>query len=122
MSRKVAGFNRENFAVRQHIKYVDFYADVNDELVNYKATAEFYIRQHQEHFVIAKLKTNKPLTESDIKSLEEILWSGLGTKEEYEREYGEKPLGEFVWGIVGLDMNTAKEAFSEYLAGHQKGY
>ena len=30
-------------------------------------------------------------------------------------EYGEKPLGEFVREIVGLDMNAAKEAFAEYL-------
>ena len=30
--------------------------------------------------------------------------------------YGEKPLGEFVREIVGLDMNAAKEAFSEYLS------
>lgn len=38
-----------------------------------------------------------------------------GDKEEYETEYGQKPLGEFVREIVGLDMNAAKEAFSEYL-------
>ena len=42
-------------------------------------------------------------------------WGELGTKEEYETEYGQKPLGEFVREIVGLDMNAAKEAFSEYL-------
>ncbi len=53
--------------------------------------------------------------ESDLKGLEEILWSELGTKEDYRREYGEKPLGEFVREIVGLDMNAAKEAFSVYL-------
>lgn len=29
--------------------------------------------------------------------------------------FGSKPLGEFVREIVGLDMNAAKEAFSEYL-------
>ena len=32
-----------------------------------------------------------------------------------KKEYGTKPLGEFVREIVGLDMNAAKEAFSEYL-------
>ncbi len=53
--------------------------------------------------------------ESDLKGLEEILWSELGTKEDYRREYGENPLGEFVREIVGLDMNAAKEAFSVYL-------
>ena len=46
----------------------------NDELKNYKAKAEYYIRQHQDNIVIAKLKTNKPLTSSDVASLEEILW------------------------------------------------
>ena len=46
----------------------------NDELKNYKAKAEFYIRQHPEHIAIAKLKTNQPLTAADVESLEEILW------------------------------------------------
>ena len=55
------------------------------------------------------------MTQDDIKTLEKILWSDLGTKDEYEAEYGDKPLGEFVREIVGLDMNAAKEAFSEYL-------
>lgn len=87
----------------------------NDELKNYKAKAEFYIRQHQDNIAIAKLKTNKPLTELDVKNLEEILWHEVGTKQDYENEVGGKPLGEFVREIVGLDMNAAKEAFSEYL-------
>lgn len=87
----------------------------NDELKNYRAKAEYYIRQHQDNIVIAKLKTNKPLTPDDVESLEKILWSEVGTKQDYELEFGTKPLGEFVREIVGLDMNAAKEAFSEYL-------
>ncbi len=65
--------------------------------------------------MIAKLKSNKPLGEFDMKSLEEILWKELGTREDYEREFGRKPLGEFVREITGLDMNAAKEAFADYL-------
>ena len=87
----------------------------NDDLKNYKAKAEFYVRQHQDDLVIGKLKKNKPMTPEDIEQLEAILWSQLGTKEEYEAEYGSKPLGEFVREIVGLDMRAAKEAFAEYL-------
>lgn len=87
----------------------------NDDLKNYKAKAEYYVCQHQNDLVIAKLKKNKPMTQEDIKTLEKILWRDLGTKDEYEAEYGDKPLGEFVREIVGLDMNAAKEAFSEYL-------
>ena len=64
---------------------------------------------------IAKLKTNQPLTSTDVAALEEVLWREVGTKQDYEQEFGNKPLGEFVREIVGLDMNAAKEAFSEYL-------
>ena len=87
----------------------------NDDLKNYKAKAEYYVRQHQDNAVIAKLKSNVPLTGEDVRVLEEILWSEVGTKQEYQAEYGEKPLGEFVREIVGLDMNAAKNAFAEYL-------
>ena len=82
---------------------------------NYKAKAEYYVRQHQDNEAIAKLKSNQPLTSEDIKNLENIMWSEIGTKQDYEAEYGEKPLGEFVREIVGLDMTAAKEAFAEYL-------
>lgn len=87
----------------------------NDDLKNYKAKAEYYIRQHQDNEVIAKLKNNVPLTSTDVKVLEEILWSEVGTKQDYEAEIGLKPLGEFVREIVGLDMAAAKAAFAEYL-------
>ena len=87
----------------------------SDDLKNYRAKAEYYVRQHQNNSVIAKLKSNVPLTKDDIEMLEKILWSEVGTKDEYTAEYGEKPLGEFVREIVGLDMNAAKEAFSEFL-------
>lgn len=81
----------------------------NDELKNYKAKAEFYVRQHQDNIAIAKLKTNQPLTEVDIENLEQILWKEVVSKDDYEKEYGHKPLGEFVREIVGLDMNAAKQ-------------
>ena len=87
----------------------------NDDLKNYKAKAEYYVRQHQDNEAIAKLKSNKPLTSVDVKILEDILWNEIGTKQDYEAEYGEKPLGEFVREIVGLDMTAAKEAFAEFL-------
>ena len=84
-------------------------------LQNYKAKAEFYLRQHQDEDVIAKLKSNIPLTSEDVKELEKILWKEVGSKKEYEKEIGDKPLGVFVREIIGLDMKSAKEAFAKYL-------
>ena len=87
----------------------------NNDLQNYKAKAEYYVRQHQDEAVIAKLKGNVPLTTEDVTALERILWSEVGSRQDYEAELGAKPLGEFVREIVGLDMHAAKAAFSQYL-------
>ena len=87
----------------------------NDDLLNYKMKVNYYIRNHMDVPAIAKLHTNQPLSSEDIQSLETILWSELGTKEDYQAEYQDKPLGELVREIVGLDMNSAKQAFSKYL-------
>ena len=86
-----------------------------DEMQDYRAKAEFYIRKHCNEGVIAKLKGNEPLTQKDVNELERILWSEIGTKKDYEAYYTQKPLGEFVREIVGLDMGAAKKAFSAYL-------
>ena len=86
-----------------------------DDLSNYRERAEFYIRKHSDEEVIKKLRTNEPLTEEDVSELEKLLWSEIGTKDDYEAEFGSKPLGLFVREITGLDMNAAKQAFSKYL-------
>lgn len=87
----------------------------SDALNNYKAKAEFYIRENQNIEVIDKLKRNVPLSGDDIKELEKILWRDLGSKRDYESACGQKPLGEFVREIVGLDMKSAKAAFAGFL-------
>ena len=87
----------------------------SDTLKNYKIKAERYVREHQDVEAIAKLKRNEPLNADDIAELEKILWSDLGTREDYEISFGTKPLGEFVREIVGLDMASAKDAFATYL-------
>jgi len=84
-------------------------------LTTYRERAEYFVRKHQNEGVIAKLKSNLPLTSKDMTDLEAILWSEAGTREDYEALYKAKPLGEFVREIVGLDMNAAKEAFAEFL-------
>ena len=54
----------------------------NDDLKNYKAKAEFYVRQHQDNAVIVKLKSNIPLTESDILDLERIARCARGFRKD----------------------------------------
>ena len=75
------------------------------------------MRQHSDHLVINKLKTNKPITETELNELERILFDGsvVGTKQEYIDSYGDQPLGEFIRGIVGLDITAAQDAFAEFI-------
>jgi len=47
--------------------------------------------------------------------LESILWAELGTKEQYDAQYGKTPLGELVRSIVGLNQQAANDAFSDFL-------
>jgi len=86
-------------------------------LQSYQDRVESYVRNHKDHLVIQKLKTNKPITETEITALENILFDGetIGTKQDYINTYGDKPLGEFIRGIVGLDLAAAQEAFAEFI-------
>jgi len=85
-------------------------------LQSYKDRVESYIRNHKDHLVIQKLKTNKPITETEINTLESILFDGeIGTKQDYIDNYGDKPLGEFIRSIVGLDVTAAQAAFADFI-------
>ena len=61
------------------------------------------------------MRGNIPLTKDDVGELEQILWNEVGSQQDYENEYGKKPLGELVREIVGMDMSAAKAAISDYL-------
>lgn len=54
-------------------------------------------------------------TEQDILALEQILWKEIGTKNDYEKEFGDNPVTLLVRRIVGLDQEAANEAFSDFL-------
>ncbi len=93
-------------------------SEMPDVLVNYRQKAEAYIRQHEENNpVIKKLKSNIPLTATDVASLEKVLWEELGSEENYKEAIGGQNLGEFVRATVGLDMSAAKAAFAKFLTG-----
>ncbi|HHV43414.1 MAG TPA: hypothetical protein GXX57_01925 [Firmicutes bacterium] len=90
----------------------------SSELQSYRKKVNQYLRENKNHLSIHKLRTNKPLSEEDFLALEQILWHEVGTKEDYEREFGNTPLTVLVLQVVGLDQETANEAFSEFLNDH----
>lgn len=85
------------------------------DLGNYRERVAYYVRQHMDDEVINKIHENLPLSNYDLRKLERLLWSELGTKDEYADTYGEEPLGELVRSIVGLDQKAANDAFSDFI-------
>jgi type I restriction enzyme R subunit len=39
----------------------------------------------------------------------------IGTKQDYVENYGDKPLGQFIRSIVGLDINAAQAVFADFI-------
>ena len=84
-------------------------------LRNYRKRVESFIRDNQDHLTIHKLNTNVPITLTDIRELEWILFEGdLGTKEDYFKEYGEQPLGTFIRTIVGLNIEFREQVLHSH--------
>jgi type I restriction enzyme R subunit len=86
----------------------------------YRRKVEAYIRQHEDHLAIAKLKRNIPLTEMDLSALEEMLFSAeeIESRQRFEEVFGNtKSLKRLIREIVGLDRHAAKQAFARYLEG-----
>ena len=84
----------------------------------YRQRVQRFIREHQDHLTIRRLKNNQPVTGTDIAALEEILFTEGGPipRDAYREILGDEPLGVLVRSIVGLDRNAAKAAFAEFLA------
>lgn len=90
-----------------------------DTFERFRAKARAFLREHENHIAIHKLRTNKALTPSDLDELERMLAeSGIGGAGDLQRAKEESHgLGLFVRSLVGLDREAAKEAFAGFLAG-----
>jgi type I restriction enzyme R subunit len=90
-----------------------------NDLDAYRRKVQQYLKQNSSHITIHKLRNNVQITKSELDALDRMLFEQgeLGTKEDFQKAFGEQPLGKFVRSIVGLDAIAAKEAFGEVLSG-----
>ena len=81
----------------------------------YKDKLEQFVKENQLDITIDKIRKNIKVTKEDISHLEKMLFSQgtLGSKEVFKEVYGDKPLGEFIRSVVGLDKVEAKNAFAK---------
>jgi len=77
-----------------------------------------FLKQHEDHIAIAKLRRNEQLTPQDLSQLERMfLAESVGGPDDLERIRGDGGLGLFVRSLVGLDREAAKKALDGYIGG-----
>ncbi|QJW46367.1 DEAD/DEAH box helicase family protein [bacterium BFN5] len=89
--------------------------DSGYDFEDYKLKVNRYIEKNRDSISIYKLRNNIPLTVADYESLEHILTGELGTKSDYQREFGDTPFGLLVRKIGKLEYEAAMKVFSEFI-------
>ena len=83
----------------------------------FKAKVQHFLRQHDDHIAIHKLRRNQPLTPTDLSELERILAESGPEARVYLRRAKEQGLGLFVRSLVGMERDACKEALNGFLQG-----
>jgi type I restriction enzyme, R subunit len=88
------------------------------DFARFKQKARHFLKAHEDHIVLHKLRQGKPLTQTDLSELEKMLLdAGIGEAGDIERaRKTSQGFGRFVRSIVGLDRAAVHEAFGEFLA------
>ncbi len=112
------------------VVYTDFKDELGDEttidlpqvgngmnLVKFKEKARQFLRAHESHISLQRLRRNQPLTPSDLTELELMLIEAGGSMElinlAKEQSHG---LGMFIRSLVGLDRQSLRQSASLYPA------
>ncbi|WP_324276368.1 DEAD/DEAH box helicase family protein [Blastococcus brunescens] len=129
--RRIRGLVRFVEKSRRAVVYSDFADELGESSVielpgvtpgtnweRFRAKARAYLRDHEDHLALQRLRRNLQLTPEDLASLEEMLVeSGAGSEADIARAREESHgLGLFIRSLVGLDREAATAAFDRYLS------
>jgi len=87
------------------------------DMEGYKSRVTQYIMSQRHNLIIHKLRTNVPITSTELETLNKMLFEQgeIGGKEKFESAYGSLPLGKFIRSIVALDASAARTALSKFI-------
>jgi type I restriction enzyme R subunit len=88
------------------------------DFVRFKQKARAFLRKHEDHITLHKLRQGKPLTSVDLSQLEAMLLdAGIGDSGTIERaRETSQGFGRFVRSLVGLEKQAVQTAFGEFIA------
>lgn len=93
-------------------------SNITIDIRTYKQKVIDYLLEHSDSPVIKKIKNLEKINASDLKELERILWSELGSEEDYKRTTNTKNLAVFIRSLVGLEQSAINEKFGAFLSGN----
>lgn len=116
---------------QKKIVYTNFEDDIGDgttvdlpqvtaglNMAKFKEKARVFLKAHEAHISLQRLRRNQPLTATDLVELEKMLIEAGGSAEligeAKEKSHG---LGLFIRSLVGLDYEAAMQAFSKFING-----
>ncbi|MEV6902153.1 DEAD/DEAH box helicase family protein [Amycolatopsis sp. NPDC051372] len=117
---------------RRNIVYTDFADELGElsvaqlqgtaigtNLTRFEHKLKMYLRTHESHIAIQKLRRNRQITATDLAELERIFIDyGIGTDDEIRRaEAKAGGLGLFLRSLTGLDREAAVGAFGQFQRG-----
>lgn len=116
---------------RKKIVYTDFEDELGEltpielpqvsaglDMARFREKARVFLREHESHLSLQRLRRNQALTRTDLQELEQMLLQAGGSRalidEARAQSHG---LGLFIRSLVGLDREAAMQAFGEFLQG-----
>ncbi len=87
------------------------------DMGRFRQKARHFLKDHENHIAVLKLKRNEPLTATDLAELEKMFIAAGASQDEIEQASLEGGLGLFVRSLIGLERDAAKQAFAQFIAG-----
>ena len=118
---------------KKKVVYTDFIDELGTETVfdlpevangldmaRFKDKARQFLKAHEDHVALQRLRRGQALTPTDVVELERMLSDAGGTPELIQKAAeGKLGLGIFIRSLVGMERAAVAQAFSEVIAGTQ---
>lgn len=88
------------------------------DMVKFKEKARQFLKAHESHLSLQRLRRGQSLTGSDLSELENMLREAGGSKEMIDRAAEQAHgLGYFIRSLVGLDREAVSQTFNQFVRG-----
>jgi type I restriction enzyme R subunit len=116
---------------KKKVVYTDFIDELGNETVfdlpevangldmaRFKDKARQFLKAHEDHLALQRLRRGQALTPTDLVELERMLADAGGTPELIQKAAEAKfGLGIFIRSLAGMEREAVAQAFSEVIAG-----